>query len=360
MVSKKVVVVVVVVLIAALFPYFEGKLYGIFISWSMQILGGRTPVKFNNDSLHVVFCGTGGPLFEAERAGPCTAIIVDEEIFIIDVGPGSWESIARLGLDATKISTIFLTHLHSDHIGDLGELSTMSWTMGREKPIIVYGPEGTETVIDGFDSIYQFDISYRIQHHGEDILIPEGRKTIGHNLFTDPNSKDFIITLPNGLKVTTFDVNHEPVIPAFGYRFDYKGASVVISGDTSYSENLVQHSQNVDIIVHDTLNDAFLELLIPTLKKFGNTRTAKIMTDVLDYHAGIEKSLEVAENTNTRVFVCSHLLFAQNWFLHRWFYLNVVTNWHGNSEIILAKDGLHIGINLSTKEITTGKLGMYP
>ena len=361
MVSRKLAVaVVLIVLVAVLFPIFEGKLYTVAITWSLQFLAGRTPTQFSEDDLHVVFCGTGGPLLDANRAGPCTAIIAGGEIIIVDAGPGSWETIARLGLDVQKISSVFLTHLHSDHIGELGELFTMSWTMGRKKPLNVYGPNGTEIIVQGYDSIYQFDITYRIAHHGEDYLNHEGRKTIGHNIFTDRVTKDFSFEFTSGLVVTAFDVNHEPVIPAFGYRFDYKGASVVISGDTAYSENLIKHSQNVDIIIHDMLNDAILKLLIPVLSSSGKPSTAKIMTDVLEYHASIEDTLNIANRTNTRVLVCSHLLFMQNWFIERWLYLNFFKNWEGKSDVIFAHDGLTIKIDTKSREISSEKLSMFP
>ncbi len=131
--------------------------------------------------LHVLLCGTGSPMPDLTRAGACTAIIAGGRVVVIDAGPGSWERLAAAGVPGAAIDTILLTHLHSDHIGDLGEIATQSWLGGRKVPLQVYGPPapepaervaneegevlgagGTEAVVKGFAEAYETDADFRI------------------------------------------------------------------------------------------------------------------------------------------------------------------------------------------------------
>ena len=100
----------------------------------------------------VVLCGTGSPLADQERAGACTAVIAGGELVLVDVGPGSWETLDLTNVPTGELSAVLLTHFHSDHIGDLGEAMTQSWIAGRDTPLDVYGPVGTKQVVDGFDA----------------------------------------------------------------------------------------------------------------------------------------------------------------------------------------------------------------
>ena len=121
-------------------------------------------------ALHAVLCGTGSPLPDPNRAAACVAVMAGGQFYLIDVGPGSWEHVQLWGLPRAHLSGILLTHFHSDHIGDLGELNLQAWAGGRREPMKVYGGPGVDRVVEGFNAAYQLDQGYRTTHHGEAVM----------------------------------------------------------------------------------------------------------------------------------------------------------------------------------------------
>ena len=130
--------------------------------------GVRDAAWLNDGQLHVVLCGTGSPLPDANRAEACTAIIAGGEFVLVDTGSGSWRKAVVNNLPAQNLSAIVLTRFHSDHIGDLGEALVQSWVAGRNHTIKIYRPPGVEKVVAGFAQAYSLDTGYRVQHHGEE------------------------------------------------------------------------------------------------------------------------------------------------------------------------------------------------
>ena len=127
------------------------------------------------DGLHVGLCGTGSPLPNPERAGPCTIVIAGEQIYVVDIGEGGARNLNLMALPASKIAGVFLTHFHSDHIDGLGPLMLFHWTQGASQaPLPIYGPPGVEAVVAGFNMAYATDHRYRIAHHGEKIVPSTG------------------------------------------------------------------------------------------------------------------------------------------------------------------------------------------
>lgn len=135
---------------------------------------GRTELLSDNQ-MHVVLVGTGCPIFDPNRSGPCTAVIVDNEFYLVDCGPGSWNACLAAQLPVKQLSGVLLTHFHSDHIGELGEVFTQNWITGGPQetdrgPLPVYGPEGVQQVVDGFNAAYAQDFVYREDHHSEEYM----------------------------------------------------------------------------------------------------------------------------------------------------------------------------------------------
>ena len=124
--------------------------------------------------MHVVLVGTGGPIANERRVSQCTAVLAGGEFLVVDAGPGSARRSSLLRLPGAHLSGILLTHYHSDHIGDLGEINTQSWIDGRAASLEVFGPEGVEDIVDGFKKAYVRDVGYRNVHHGETYM-PYGR-----------------------------------------------------------------------------------------------------------------------------------------------------------------------------------------
>ena len=170
------------------------------------------------------------------------------DIYIVDVGDGSVANIQRWGINLSNLKAALITHLHSDHIADLPDLNLLSWVnRSREQNLTIFGPEGIETTIKGFNQAYFLDHKFRNEHHGDE-QAPLGVD----EMVADTIDGEGVILSENGLTITAFLVEHDPVAPAYGYRFDYKGRAIVISGDTAYSTNLINYAKDVDLLFHET------------------------------------------------------------------------------------------------------------
>jgi len=200
------------------------------------------------DSLHLLLCGTGSPL-PSERAGPCTAVVAGGHFFLIDVGPGATRSLGALRMPVGSVDGVFITHFHSDHIAELGEIGMQSWALGRPKPLPVYGPYGIEGVTAGFDQAYADDSRYREAHHGREWMAREDRPLEAPEVPTPPAGTSALAFDDGKLRVSVFRVDHEPVRPAVGYRFEYGGRTVVVTGDTKKSESVVANAKGADLLV---------------------------------------------------------------------------------------------------------------
>ena len=136
---------------------------------------GRDATAGLPDGLHVALCGTGSPLPDPTRAGPCSVVIAGKRIFVVDTGDGGARNILLMGIPPGRIEALFLTHFHSDHIDGLGPLMLLRWTgSAAHSPLPVYGPPGVERVVAGFDAAYALDNGYRTAHHGATIVPPSG------------------------------------------------------------------------------------------------------------------------------------------------------------------------------------------
>ncbi len=177
------------------------------------------------DGLKVFLCGTSSPLPAAGRAQACVAILAGNSLYIVDAGAGSALTAALHRLPLERLEAVFLTHFHSDHFAALPEFNLNSWVAGRSSPLAVIGPGGVSAVVDGLNQAYQHDRDYRVAHHGADLLPPD----LGL-LEAQAIEAGDVLQLGD-LTIRSLQVNHEPVNPAFAYRFDYRGRSVVVSGD---------------------------------------------------------------------------------------------------------------------------------
>ena len=260
-----------------------------------------------DDGLHIGLCGTGSPMPNAHRAGPCNVVIAGNQTFIVDIGEGGARNIALMGVDASDASALLLTHFHSDHIDGMGPLMLNHWVRGANtSPLPVYGPLGVSAVIDGFNAAYATDDTYRTAHHGEAVAptTGSGAEARPFELIGD----DAVVLTSGDLTITAFTVDHDPVSPAVGYRFDYKGRSACISGDTAKSANLERVCGGVDLLVHEALQPAMVGELEAALQQRGQDSAATIMADIVDYHASPEDAAESAEIAGAKMLVLSHLV----------------------------------------------------
>jgi ribonuclease Z len=262
------------------------------------------------DGLHVGLCGAGSPMPDPKRAGPGAFVIAGKHIYVVDAGVGVTRNMSLMALPIGRLEGILLTHFHSDHIGGLGEMMLVRWASeGNAEPIPVFGPQGVESVVKGFNQAYELDKGYRVDHHDATMFPPSGNGGVARP-FTIPEQGETRLTIieQDGLTITAFSVDHSPVFPAVGYRFDYKGRSVVISGDTLPSKNLTEVSNGADLLLHDGLNAELVGIIQTAAVRHGRRNAAEIMADIPSYHASPEDAAKIARKAGVRHLVLTHVI----------------------------------------------------
>jgi ribonuclease Z len=263
---------------------------------------------FKDDALYVITTGTGAPLPDAKRVGPQAVVVAGDQVLAFDAGPGSTRQI-ELIMDASSVDALFLTHYHSDHIGDMGELMLKRWaTGGLAEPLPIYGPPGIEEVVAGFEAAYQLDVGYRVEHHGEEAMPPSGSGGEVHlfDLGTDLMASD-VVYEQDGVQVIAFNVDHTPIFPAVGYRVTYKDKSVVISGDTVFTESLIHHAMGADVLLSEALNHEMSTMVSVATSGIDNNASI-VAEDIKDYHITPEQAGIVASEAGIPVLVITHVL----------------------------------------------------
>jgi ribonuclease BN (tRNA processing enzyme) len=202
---------------------------------------GTTPKR-----TQIVLLGTGTPGADPDRSGPATAIIVDDTPYLVDFGPGVMRRAAGAagkGVTALRpgnVRVVFTTHLHADHTAGYPDLLITSWVAGRTSPLEVYGPRGIKAMTDAVLAAYHVDVANRLEARGEaSVNLAKAHEIVPGVVYQDER-----------VTVTAFPVKHGD-LEAYGYRFDTPDRSVVISGDTSPAEAVVDHCNGCDVLIHE-------------------------------------------------------------------------------------------------------------
>tara|TARA_R110001606_G_C15402875_1_gene653458 strand:+ start:13446 stop:14360 length:915 start_codon:yes stop_codon:yes gene_type:complete len=242
------------------------------------------------DYIEITLLGTGGPPPNIERFGPSTVIETQGRYFVFDVGRGATIRLQQAGISLDKIEQVFLSHLHSDHITGLSDLWLTSWIWQRQNKMKVFGPDGTKDFIQHLEQAFAEDIRLRTLNSG---LNKDQSKIIAEESALD----NIVVYQKNDIKITAFHVNHGVVEQAYGYKFESAGRKIIISGDTAYSENLIKHAKNADILIHEIAAAS-----TPLLD--SNNRLRKIMT----YHTDPDQLTKTLIKTHPKYTILNHIL----------------------------------------------------
>lgn len=248
------------------------------------LLSGIVHAEF----VEVILLGTGTPVPSHERFGPSTLVKAGGLNLLFDAGRGATIRLQQAGLTADQIDHVFLTHLHSDHISGLDDVWITGWIWQRTNALGVWGPAGTSALMSNLHQAYAADIAYRNENVGLDKIKTHVKST---------DISEGIIFAQNDVTVKAFLVEHAPVKPAYGYRIEFGGRVIVISGDTTYSENLIEHSQEVDLLIHE-ITAAPKKLL----------KRNKRLQKVVAYHTTPGQLVDVLSATNPRMTILHHIL----------------------------------------------------
>lgn len=271
------------------------------------VSGGDAKLADANE-LSVLLVGTGTPLPDVTRAGPSTMIAAGPRLYLVDAGVDCARNLQLWKIPLDKIDGVLITHLHSDHIGGLAEIRLQTWVAGRKTPLKVYGPPGIERVVAGFNEAYAIDNSYRTKHHGAAMLPPEAANLVAVPITIPADATTAPVFDTMGLKVTAVRVKHEPANPAYGYRFDFAGRSVTVSGDTIYDEDLAHAAQGSDVLVHEALSPVLVGIMHDEMLAAGRPRPAKIMHDIPGYHTSPVEAARIANMAHVKLLLYTHLL----------------------------------------------------
>ena len=246
-----------------------------------------------SQTLKVTLLGTGNPRPRIDRFGPSILVEAGKETLLFDCGRGATIRLSQASVPFSSVTALFLTHLHSDHVVGLPDLWLTGWIMGRHVPLQVWGPTGTVDMIKGLEQAYAFDVHMR---RDVDEQIPaEGAVLMGKDI------GEGVVYENNGVKVTAFLVDHGPVKPALGFRVDYQGHAVVLSGDTRPSDNLIKFSRGTDVLVHEVFDpEAYREV--------GNSLTPEQRKRVREHHSTPEEAGTVFTKVAPKLAVYSHIV----------------------------------------------------
>lgn len=222
---------------------------------SVCVAGFTAPTLADSDTsvTKVVMLGTGTPNPFPDRSGPSVAVVVNDEAYLVDFGPGIVRRAASLspeyggdipGLAVEKLNHAFLTHLHSDHSVGLPDLLLTSWVAGRDRPLKLFGPEGTASMAENIIAAYEEDIRYRLYSD-------QPANNQGWRIATTEVTETGIIFKDNNVTVEAFRVPHGSWPDAWGYRFTTPDKVIVISGDTAPSDLLLEYARDADLLIHE-------------------------------------------------------------------------------------------------------------
>ena len=244
----------------------------------------------------IVFLGTkGGPRVGPGRSNPANLVVVNDTPFVIDCGMGVSRQLVAAGVPLETVKYIFISHHHSDHNLEYGNLVYNAWATGLSTPIHSFGPKGIEAMTKTFFELNRFDIETRIED--------EGRPDLRKLLIAKDITEDGVVLQTADVKVTAFRTPHPPITDNFAYKFETTDGVVVFSSDTNYNPQLAEFAKRADVLVHEALYLPWVDRLVTRVKN-----GATLKKHLLESHTAAEDVGRIADAANVKVLVMSHLV----------------------------------------------------
>ena len=256
----------------------------------------RRSAAAQNQATRLILLGTGGgPRPRKASSASAQVIVIGDAAYVIDCGDGVARQLAFAGVPLTTLRHVFVTHQHSDHNADYGNLVWLAWTAGLRTRVDTWGPPPLEKMTKLFFEMNKYDIDARISNEGRAPLAPlvhVHELRAGGAVMSDAN-----------VKVTAALVDHPPVVPAFAYRFDARDRSIVISGDTAPSQNLVKLAAGADVLVHSVMYPPAIDRLVARVPN-----AAALKTSILAHQTSAEDAGRIAQEAGVKMLVLSHFV----------------------------------------------------
>ncbi|MGH7660996.1 MAG: MBL fold metallo-hydrolase [Vulcanimicrobiaceae bacterium] len=246
--------------------------------------------------MKAILLGTaGGPAPKRSRSAPANAVVVEEDVYIVDCGNGVARQAALAGLDLRRLRAIFLTHHHSDHNVDVGTLLQLAWTAGLERPVQIFGPPPLRAMMDAFLRFAEVDVRTRIAD--------EGRPDFASLLQIVEIDGGGAIFRTDSVTVRAALVEHPPLKPSFALRFEAPQRSIVFSGDTAPCDALIELARGADVLVHEVMHAGALGEILQRLKNASG-----LHEHLMASHTRLEDVGTVASRAGVRTLVLTHFV----------------------------------------------------
>lgn len=287
------------------------------------------PGAGQSSKCRLILLGTGGgPRPRKTNSASAQVVVVNDAAYVVDCGDGVVRQLVLAGISLPQLRHIFLTHQHSDHNADYGNLMLLAWTSGLRTRIDAWGPPPLRQMTADFLAMNAYDIRIRIQD--------EGRVALEPLIYVHELTDGGLVLEDENVRVRAALVDHPPVAPAFAYRFDARDRSIVISGDTRPSENLIKLANGADVLVHEAFFPAAVDRLVA-----GVANAATLKQSILSHHTSAEDAGRVAKQAGVNTLVLSHFVPAEDPQITDRMWIEAAST-HFDGKIVVGKDLLEL------------------
>ncbi len=307
------------------------------------IAGQAYAMTADDTDTRILFCGTGSPNRSPERSGPCLALVARGELFLFDAGEGAIGKLREYQAPVLKLSKIFLTHLHSDHMSGVPEVLHNTWLFGRLDAVELVGPPGTGKFLDGMRLAYEDDVNERMHVLGPDGVDPE--LAFARSRDVEVHGDGLVMVHEDGdFTIEAFRVDHPHWPFAYGYRIQIDGRTVVVSGDTTPSDGVRRHARNADLLIHEAFNQSFMSIAGEQLEKIDVPISAARIERIAEVHTATLELADIAAEAEVKSLVLTHLIppIPDNFVARRAFVSGMADRYAG--KLTVAHDGLWLDL----------------